>query len=99
MTDHDVLASYRPHIKNTKLVLNGDVTPDEGNTLIKEGRIDAVQFGWLWIANPDLANRLDQEKTLEAEVDFHGLYTSVDDTLDGQRPGYTDYKFATEVKL
>lgn len=95
MTSHDVLESYRPYIKNTKLIINGDVTPDEANTLIKEGKIDAASFGWLWIATPDLANRLKEGVAIDGEVDIHFLYNGVDDSLDGQRSGYTDYKFAT----
>lgn len=95
-TKHDVLASYSPFIKRAAVLLNADVTPSEAAQLISGGKISAAVFGWLWIAHPDLTERLKQRKPLDGEVKIKSLYGSgAEFGIDGQRGGYTDYPFAT----
>ena len=111
-TQHDVLAAYRPHIRNAALFLNADLTPDEASKLIEEGKIDAGVFGWLWIGHPDLTGRLQSggAAALGNDVDVMRLYggsgpegESADEALERVKKGYTDYPFqegsAVEVKL
>ena len=108
-TQHDVVASYGPLLQNTPLLLNADLSPSEAVTLIqssdKEKKIDAGVFGWLHIANPDLAKRLEGDVPLEMNVDVKHLYGSQieveegKDVVEAQRVGYSAYPFATEVKL
>jgi 2,4-dienoyl-CoA reductase-like NADH-dependent reductase (Old Yellow Enzyme family) len=94
-TYHDVLASYGPLIKkagsSTLLLLNGNLTPEEADTLIKEGKIDFASFGRAWINNPDLQKRVEAGVPLATDLNFFGLYNFKDDT----RIGYTDYPAAT----
>ena len=90
-TKHDVLATYRPFIKNTLVFWNGDVTPEEGAALIEAGKIDAVGFGRLWIAHPDLGKRIQHGKPLNNEIIMKKIYGSPTATEEELREGYTDY--------
>jgi len=95
-TPHDTLGTYGPIIQqapNTKLVLNGGLTPDEANTLISEGKIDAAVFGVLWISNPDLHARIEKGVELNRNLDFKSFYAPADGK--DQRTGYSDYPKAT----
>ncbi|KII88522.1 hypothetical protein PLICRDRAFT_627134 [Plicaturopsis crispa FD-325 SS-3] len=85
-TPHDILQTYRPFIKRTPLVLNGGLSPPEASTLIAEGKIDAAQFGWLWIGHPDLVKRIERGLPLDAVVVPAQLYGAE----EGAK-GYTDY--------
>ncbi|KIJ23425.1 hypothetical protein M422DRAFT_231647 [Sphaerobolus stellatus SS14] len=87
-TQHDVLNSYRPFIENTKLVLNGGLTPSEADGLIQSGEIDAAAFALLWIAHPDMQKRIEAGKPLDAELDFKNIYWHEGITVE---KGYTDY--------
>ncbi|KIJ36201.1 hypothetical protein M422DRAFT_179813 [Sphaerobolus stellatus SS14] len=87
-TQHDVLSSYRPFIKNTKLVLNSGLTPSEADDLIQSGKIDAAAFGFLWISHPDMQKRVEAGKPLDAQVDFQNIYWHEGITVE---KGYTDY--------
>ena len=89
---HDVLASYRPYIKNTPLILNGGVTPEEGAELVKEGKIDAISIGFNWITHPDLVKRVEHGKPLDNVPDIPHLQTNK--TSGDWRTGYTDYPVA-----
>ncbi len=65
---------------------NGGLTPDEADRRIRDGLADAVAFGELYIANPDLAERIAQG----------GPYNKPDPETyyagdSGQQAGYTDY--------
>ncbi|KII91231.1 hypothetical protein PLICRDRAFT_156167 [Plicaturopsis crispa FD-325 SS-3] len=86
-TQHDVLAAYGPLIKNTKVFLNGGLTPAEAAALVEAGKIDAAVFGWIWIGHPDVAKRVRYGKPLDAQVDPKTLY----DESDHNWVGYTDY--------
>ncbi len=64
-------------------ILNDDLPPAEGGRLVESGEADAVSWGRLYIANPDLAERLIQGAPLNEpnEATFYG----------GDERGYTDY--------
>ncbi len=73
-TEHDVVASYGPLLKNTPLILNADVSPPEAATLISSKKISGGVFGWLFISNPDLVKRLEQGVALNYDVNVKHLY-------------------------
>lgn len=41
-----------------KVIANGGIEPAQANELIAQGAVDAVSFGRLWMANPDLPRRI-----------------------------------------
>ncbi|MBF7681866.1 alkene reductase [Acinetobacter sp. B5B] len=67
-------------------IANEKLTASSANTLLENKSADAVAFGQLFIANPDLLERLEHDLPLN-EVDFNTLYPSNDDL----NKGYTDY--------
>lgn len=78
----DIVPIFRQHFSNT-LISNIDYTKDTANEAIEAGQIDAVAFGRLFIANPDLPERFKQDASLNTpdETTFYG---------PGAK-GYTDY--------
>ncbi|MCD8497378.1 MAG: alkene reductase [Alphaproteobacteria bacterium] len=75
-----------PHIHDAykgKLMVNGGYTADEGEKALEEHAADAVAYGVLFIANPDLVERFKQGAPLNAP-DQSTFYTP------GAK-GYTDY--------
>lgn len=64
-------------------VANGEFTPEEAETWIADGRADAIAFGRLFIANPDLPRRISQDGPYN-EADRATFY-------GGDSHGYTDY--------
>jgi 2,4-dienoyl-CoA reductase-like NADH-dependent reductase (Old Yellow Enzyme family) len=90
-----VLKSYRPCIKNSALLLNGGLTPEEANELIAAKEIDAAVFGTLWIGHPDLAKRIGHDLPLDAKLDFTTFYgPGPEAPYEQQKKGYTDYPTA-----
>jgi len=87
---HDVVESYGSVLRNTNVVLNGGVTPEEGADLVASGKVDAIFIGLPFIPHPDLVKRVKHGKPLDNPVQFGHLY-------GGQNPdgpsgvGYTDY--------
>ena len=65
------------------LITNGGYTQERGNETISSGKADAVTFGELFIANPDLPERFSKKATLN-KADPSTYYTQ------GEK-GYTDY--------
>jgi N-ethylmaleimide reductase len=65
------------------LVSAGAYTPESGENALLEGRADAITFGRLFIANPDLVARVRQGASLNTpdRSTFYG----------GSARGYTDY--------
>ncbi|CAK4283952.1 hypothetical protein Ae201684P_019233 [Aphanomyces euteiches] len=59
----DVEQTFRKHFHNT-LISNMGYTKDEANAKIESGVIDAVAFGTLFIANPDLPERFAKDAEL-----------------------------------
>ncbi|KAF9009977.1 FMN-linked oxidoreductase [Cyathus striatus] len=45
-TPHDILETYSPLIKNSKIFVNVDVTPEEGAFLVSSGKVDAIAIGF-----------------------------------------------------
>lgn len=88
-TVHDVLESYRPAIKNAKVLLNGAVTPKEGAELVAGGKVDGIVIGFNWITHPDLVKRVQHGKPLDNIPDIKHLQAGKDDSA--LSVGYTDY--------
>ncbi|WP_293367936.1 alkene reductase [Nevskia sp.] len=72
----------REHFKGV-LMLNGGFDQASGEAAVAEGRADAIVYGKLFIANPDLVERFAVHGPLNA-LDFKTLY-------GGDGHGYTDY--------
>lgn len=53
----DVYSTFRPQFDGV-LIGNNKFTPEEAMNCIEEGKIDMVTFGRLFIANPDLVDRV-----------------------------------------
>jgi NADH:flavin oxidoreductases, Old Yellow Enzyme family len=68
------------------LVRNGGFTRDAGEAAIREGLADAIAYGVLFLANPDLPMRFLKNAPLN-EADSSTFYTV------GSAAGYTDYPF------
>ncbi|KAF8337263.1 flavoprotein NADH-dependent oxidoreductase [Amanita rubescens] len=91
-TNHDVVASYRHLIKNSKFILNGGVLPEEAAELVKSGVADAVSFGFNYITHPDFAKRVLHGKPLDNVLNMKHIYGAGNKDL---RLGYTDYPAAS----
>lgn len=73
-----------------RYIANGGYSAGEARQRIESGRADAVTFGRLFIANPDLPERFAQNAALNEwdESTFYG----------GDERGYTDYPTLDEVR-
>ncbi|MGD0962021.1 MAG: alkene reductase [Methylomonas sp.] len=80
----DVLTPVREHY-NGVLIANMGYTPEEAQSAIQEGKVDAVAFGAGFLANPDLPARIKTGAPLNA-ADPQTFYTP-------GPVGYTDYPF------
>ncbi|MCH7402848.1 alkene reductase [Belliella kenyensis] len=80
---------YRPMYKGV-LIINANFDQEKGNQYILEGLADAVAYGKLFISNPDLVERFEQDAPL-AEWDDATFYTP------GEK-GYTDYPKLKKAK-
>ncbi|KAF8800570.1 FMN-linked oxidoreductase [Phlegmacium glaucopus] len=89
---HDVLETFRPFIKNTKLFLNAGVTVEEGEELVAAGKIDGIFIGFNWITHPDLLKRVLHGKPLNNYPDIPHLQAKSEAGDWGV--GYTDYPAA-----
>jgi len=80
-------AALRKAFKGTYIANNGFDRP-LAIEAVESGRVDAVAFGKLFIANPDLVERLRRDAPLNAPEPslFYG----------GDEKGYTDYPFLTD---
>ncbi|KAJ7480087.1 hypothetical protein B0H11DRAFT_2026480 [Mycena galericulata] len=87
-TLHDVIATFRPAVKHSRLFGNGGFTPAEAEEMVAAGTVDGVFFGVLWIVHPDLAKRVRHGKPLDNIPDKKTFYGHPD--LPAQL-GYTDY--------
>jgi N-ethylmaleimide reductase len=68
------------------IIENGGLNLDKARAIVADGKADAVSFGYLYIANPDLVERFRAGAPL-AKADRVNLYTGEGD----DRKGYTDY--------
>ncbi|KAF4610691.1 hypothetical protein D9613_007104 [Agrocybe pediades] len=89
---HDTLETYRPFIKNTKLILNVNVTPEEGEELVSSGKVDAIAIGMNFLTHPDLVKRVLHGKPLDNVPDFAHMQTNKNS--GDWATGYTDYPTA-----
>ena len=90
--EHDVLETFRPFVKKTKLFLNVQVTVEEGEKLIEAGKVDGIFIGFFWITHPDLVKRVLHGKPLDNIPDIPHLQ-SKNESGDWS-VGYTDYPTA-----
>ncbi|MCM4155895.1 alkene reductase [Gramella sp. AN32] len=87
VSDIDYLVSeiakhYRP-IYHGNLMINGGFDQESGNAVIENGNADLVSYAKLFISNPDLPNRFENNWPM-AEWDNDTFYTP-------GKKGYTDY--------
>lgn len=83
----NIAKHYRPIYKGT-LMINGGFDQEKGNKVIEEGNADLVAFGKLFISNPDLVERFEQDVPTD---DWNS-----DTFYSGGPEGYIDYKVKTE---
>lgn len=86
--DEPFLAPVIREVFKGTLILNGGYSPQTAATVVEEGRADAVSFGRLFIANPDLPERI----RLGAPVN----QPDPDTYFLGGPKGYIDYPFLSE---
>ncbi len=72
-------------------IMNEGINREEAERLIEEGKADAVSFGKLYIANPDLTERFQRQAPLNT-LDSETIYRME----PPYERGYTDYPFLTE---
>jgi N-ethylmaleimide reductase len=75
-------ALFRKHFKGV-FISAGGYTPESAKQAVESGQVDAVAFGRIYIANPDLPERIAQGAPLNPynRATFYG----------GAEKGYTDY--------
>ncbi len=71
-------------------ITNEKFTKESAESIISQGNADAVAFGQLFIANPDLPHRFAVGAPLNSP-DFSTFYA-------GGAKGYTDYPFLEEIQ-
>lgn len=86
----EIAKHYRPLYKGT-LMINANFDQESGNKVIKEANADLVSYAKLFISNPDLPERFENNWPI-AEWDSDTFYTT------GTK-GYTDYPFYKEEKV
>jgi N-ethylmaleimide reductase len=65
------------------IIANAGITPEAAAQLIAEGKVDAVAFGRMFLANPDQPARIRRNGPYN-DLRYVGLY-------GGNEVGYTDY--------
>jgi N-ethylmaleimide reductase len=77
-----MLEMVRP-VFDGAIIANGGIDPETGDALIASGAVDAVSFGRLWMANPDLPERIRRGGSYNKAITkrFYG----------GGPDGYNDY--------
>jgi NADPH2 dehydrogenase/N-ethylmaleimide reductase len=85
---HKTLPIIKSHFRGT-IIVNAGITPEKAEALVDSGDADAVAFGRMFIANPDLPERI-RRKGPYTELRDVGLY-------GGDRTGYLDYPFLAEA--
>ncbi len=80
--DNAVTGALRTAFAGTYMA-NGGYTPESGSKRVTDGDADSISFGSLYIANPDLVERIARGAALNAPdpATFYG----------GDERGYTDY--------
>ncbi|HBF08270.1 MAG TPA: alkene reductase [Gammaproteobacteria bacterium] len=82
-TGTDLMTQMKQAFGST-FIINGEFTPEEAEAWVNSGKADAVAFGRMFIANPDLPERIAQD----------GPYNQPDPNTfyGGNEKGYTDYE-------
>ncbi|QCK15389.1 alkene reductase [Mangrovivirga cuniculi] len=83
----EIAKRYRPIYRGT-LMINAHFDQESGNKVIEEGDADLVAYGKLYISNPDLVERFENDAPLN-DYDIDTFYTP------GPK-GYTDYPLLEE---
>ncbi|KAF2161626.1 hypothetical protein M409DRAFT_59011 [Zasmidium cellare ATCC 36951] len=106
-TNMDVWENFTPLIRNsnTRILLNGNITPEEAEQLLESGVGDAVVIGRPLINNPDYYQRIQRGIPLSplSATDPKTWYVSSTEPVAkyGNLPdphiGMTDYPFSVEV--
>ncbi|WP_340199497.1 alkene reductase [Ascidiimonas sp. W6] len=78
----EIAKHFRP-LYNGTLMINSEFDQESGNKVIASGNADLVAFGKLYISNPDLVERFENNLEL-ADWDKDTFYTT-------GKEGYTDY--------
>tara|TARA_R110002051_G_scaffold325867_1_gene432613 strand:- start:153200 stop:154303 length:1104 start_codon:yes stop_codon:yes gene_type:complete len=86
----EIAKHFRPLYQGT-LMINTAFDQEKGNKIIEEGLADLVAYGKLYISNPDLVERFENNLAL-AEWDEETFYTT------GAK-GYTDYPKAVAQEV
>ncbi|GJJ12947.1 hypothetical protein Clacol_007194 [Clathrus columnatus] len=87
-TPHDVLETYRHHVRRPYLFLNAGISISEAEELLREEKLDAVVFGRLWISHPDLQLRIEYGVPVDVPID---PTTILGRSYVDPRRGYVDY--------
>jgi len=69
----DICKTLRPYYKGV-IIVNQSFDPDSGIEKIRSGNADMVSFGRMYIANPDLVNRLRHNYPMNTKYDFGTFY-------------------------
>lgn len=80
-------------MKNAKVIINSNVTPEEGEELVASGKVDAISIGFNYITHPDLVERVEAGKPLDNQADWAHMQTNKNS--GDWATGYTDYPRAT----
>lgn len=83
-----VLATFRPFYQGV-IITNGGYDKSKGNEILVSGAAELVSFGRLFIANPDLPERLAMDANLNSP-NMATIYAKEGTDLSN---GYTDYPF------
>ncbi|CAK5273565.1 unnamed protein product [Mycena citricolor] len=90
-TPHDVWEIYAPYLKNTPLIPNGGITPEQALEWVESGKFPAVSIGIPWMSHPDLGRRIRAGKPLDNKLDGPHVYGGAFEPSIG----YLDYPEAT----
>lgn len=72
----------------TRVFINGGLNLEEAESFISEGLVDAAVFGRMWLGNPDFQWRLENDISVNGNLDFKTFYDIVE---NDPRVGYSDY--------
>ncbi|WP_111307149.1 alkene reductase [Confluentibacter sediminis] len=86
----EIAKHFRP-LYNGTLMINAGFTQEKGNAVIEAGNADLVSFGKLYISNPDLVERFENNLDL-ADYNPDTFYTL-------GKEGYIDYPKATNTHV
>lgn len=87
----ELLIQWRSIAGNIALIMDGNMTLERANQLVRTGVVDLVGFGQAYIANPDLVLRLQNDYPL-SRPDRSTYYSGGD-------AGYIDYPFFNHVEV